>query len=170
MSKWRQKTGSGETRRRASRGRGALVATEYADLCTEATAPRRRASRGRGALVATEYADLRTVATAPRRRASHGRGELPLDRKRHRSNGRAGARPSRCPFVADAMNCVPPSAMRDGEGAIATIPARECKTTIYQLPTINYQLSQNLYTSPRLKSSNAQMQSQIVNRKSQISD
>ena len=147
-------SGSGETRRRASRGRGALVATEYADLRTVATyppnavsrasgrkrgAPRRRASRGRGALVATEYADLRTVATAPRRRASRGRGELPLDRKRHRSNGRAGARPSRCPFVADAMDCVPPSAMRDGEGAIATIPARECKTTNYHLPTINYQ-------------------------------
>ena len=101
---------------------------------------RHRASHGRVALVATEYADLRTVATAPRRRASRGRGERPLDRKRHRNNGRAGARPSRCPFVADAMDCVPPSAMRDGEGAIATIPARECKTTNYHLPTINYQL------------------------------
>ena len=105
---------------------------------------------------------------ATRRRASRGRGELPLDRKRHRSNGRAGARPSHCPFVADAMNCVPPSAMRDGEGAIATIPARECKTAIYQLPTILKPL--HFSTAKILKCLNAQMQSQIVNRKSQISD
>ena len=156
MSKWRQKTGSGETRRRASRGRGALVATEYADLRTVATYPPNAVSRASG-----------RKRGAPRRRASRGRGELPLDRKRHRSNGRAGARPSRCPFVADAMNCVPPSAMRDGEGAIATIPARECKTTIYQLPTILKPL--HFSTAKILKCLNAQMQSQIVNRKSQIS-
>ena len=104
---------------------------------------------------------LRSGDMSPRVATGNGRVELPLDRKRRRGNGRAGARPSRCIFVAVATDSPAPQAsgclseanpqgrkgssatlpyIHDGEGAVATTPARGHKTTIYQLPTINYQL------------------------------
>ena len=88
---------------------------------------------GRVALVATEN----SVATAPRRRV------LPLDRKRRRGNGRAGARPSRVATYppnevsrASGRKRGAPSRrvpygafpLCDGEGAIATGGSRSRST------------------------------------------
>ena len=106
---------------------------------------------------------------SPRVAPGNGRVELPLDRKRRRGNGRAGARPSRYTFVAVATDSPTPQAsdclseanpqgrkgpsatlpyIHDGEGAVATTPARGHKTTIHQLPSTNYHLPTAIHQLP----------------------
>ena len=123
---------------------------------------------------------------SPRVATGNGRVELPLDRKRRRGNGRAGTRPSRCTFVAVATDSPAPQAsdclneanpqgrkgpsatlpyIHDGEGAVATTPARGHKTTIYQLPSTNYHLPTAIHQLPstncQLPSTNYQLSSTI---------
>ncbi len=113
---------------------------------------------------------LRSGDMSPRVATGNGRVELPLDRKRRRGNGRAGARPSRCTFVAvatdspapQASGCLSEANPQGRKGPSATLPyihdgeapslRHQClgtklPTAIYQLPTINYQLPTSRFSN-----------------------
>ena len=150
------------------RHEGAPVATYPPNAVSRASgrkrgAPRRRTSRGRVALVATESVGAMNwapplvpcaMARAPSPRGCT-RSDISPERSEPRKRSQEGcASPSNvaregraCRDRKRGRNELDPStrAMRDGEGAIATIPARECKTSIYQPSSTNYQLSSTNY-------------------------
>ena len=113
FSSWQWAVGSGNLRFMVFDLRLRLAILAFEDLPWRRR-PRRRALRGNGLISGRRLAD--TMARAPSPRVAggsqfsatagrRGRVELPLDRKRHGGNGRAGARPSRGDDAPVVVRC-----------------------------------------------------------------
>ena len=130
VGRWQMAVGSGNLRFMIFDLRLRLAVRAFEDLPWRRR-PRRRALRGNGLISGRRLAD--TMARAPSPRVAggsqssatagrRGRVELPLDRKRHGGNGRAGARPSRGDMSPERSE----PRMRSQEGrALAVVRVRD---------------------------------------------